>query len=164
WRWRQIGVHPRKFARPAWDGSPLEGRTILLYAEQGLGDTIQFIRYAPLVKQRCGAGRIIVQCDRPVAKLVASVQGVDEVVLTEAALRGFDVHWATVSLPMHLKTTLAEIPNRVPYVLVDPAEAAAWREKLSLSTDLLNVGLAWAGSSVNKNDRNRSAKLSDFAP
>jgi len=164
WRWRQIGVHPRPFAQPAWDGSPLNGRTILLYAEQGLGDTIQFIRYAPLVREQRGAGRIIVQCERAVAKLVRTVEGVDEVILPDAPLPPFDVHSAIVSLPMHLRTTMETIPARVPYVSVDPAEAAQWRERLNLSSDLLNVGLVWAGSAVNKNDRNRSAKLSDFAP
>jgi tetratricopeptide (TPR) repeat protein len=167
WRWRQIGVHPRKFDALPWDGTPLHGKTILLYGEQGLGDTIQFIRYAPLVKEQRGAGRIIVQCDRPVARLVRSVAGVDEVVRTDAplpALPAIDVHCPIVSLPMRLKTTLGDIPNRVPYIAVDPAEAAAWRRKLALSGDVLNIGLVWAGSAVNKNDRNRSAKLSDFAP
>ncbi len=163
WRWRQIGVHPRPFDRPGWDGSLLNGKTILLYAEQGLGDTIQFIRYAPLVREQRGAGRIIVQCERAVTKLVRTVQGVDEVVLPDAPLPPFDTHSAIVSLPMHLRTSLQTIPARVPYVSVDPAEAARWRERLSLSHDVLNVGLVWAGSAVNKNDRNRSAKLADFA-
>jgi tetratricopeptide (TPR) repeat protein len=162
WRWRQIGVHPRPFAQPAWDGSPLNGRTILLYAEQGLGDTTQFIRYAPLVRER-GAGRIIVQCERAVAKLVGTVEGVDEVILPDAPLPAFEVHSAIVSLPMHLRTTLQTIPARVPYVSVDPTQAAQWRERLKLSSDVLNVGLVWAGSAVNKNDRNRSAKLAEFA-
>ena len=164
WRWKQIGVHPRQFDRPAWDGSPLDGRTILLYAEQGLGDTIQFIRYAPLVKEQRGAGRIIVQCDRPVMKLIRTVAGVDDVFTPDTQPGAFDVHCPIVSLPLLLGTTLETIPAKVPYVSVDSAEAMQWRERLNLSKDVLNVGLVWAGSAVNKNDRNRSAKLNDFAP
>jgi ADP-heptose:LPS heptosyltransferase len=115
------------------------------------------------VRQR-GAGRIIVQCERAVAKLIRSMEAVDEVIPPDAPPPAFDVHCPIVSLPMHLQTTLQTIPAQVPYLSVDPAEAAQWCERLKLSRDTRNVGLVWAGSAVNKNDRNRSAKLSDFAP
>jgi tetratricopeptide (TPR) repeat protein len=163
WRWRQVGFQPRVFRETAWDGSDLAGKTILLWSEQGLGDTIHFIRYAPLVRDR-GAARVIVETDRPLVNLVKTVDGVGEVIPRGSPLPHFDVQCPIVSLPLRFGTTLATIPNRCPYISVDPAQSAWWRQRLNLSHEVLNVGLSWAGSPVNKNDRNRSARLSDFAP
>src|SRR5205807_4728934 len=75
WRWRRSGFPPRPFPQPLWDGGPLEGRTILLHAEQGLGDTLQFIRYAPLVKER--GGWVIVECQELLLPLLATCPGID---------------------------------------------------------------------------------------
>src|SRR5262249_32635135 len=92
WRWQIRGVQRRQFREPAWDGAPLGGRTILLYAEQALGDTIQFIRYAPLVKAR--GGRVIVECQPPLVRLLASCGGIDELVPRGPSLPPFDVQGA----------------------------------------------------------------------
>src|SRR5205823_15060238 len=107
WRWQVRGVTPRDFREPAWDGSPLGGRTILLYAEQALGDTIQFIRYARLVKER--GGTVVVECQPPLARLLASCPGIDRVVPRGSALPPFDVQAALLSLPGLLGTTMESV-------------------------------------------------------
>ena len=163
WRWHQIGVHPPAFREPEWDGGNLNGRSILLFAEQGLGDTIQFVRYAPLLRDTRGAGKIIVECERPLVSLIKTVDGVDEVIAKGDVRPSFDVRCALASMPYRFKTALETVPNRMPYVEFDRERAARWREELKLSDGVLNVGIVWAGSAVHKNDRNRSCRLNDFA-
>ncbi|MEO6436801.1 MAG: glycosyltransferase family 9 protein, partial [Tepidisphaeraceae bacterium] len=162
--WRQIGVTAPQSAQPKWDGSPLAGRTILLYSEQGLGDSIQFVRYVSMLREQRGAGRVVVVCEPPLMPLLKTIAGVDEVAPRLGSHPRFDVHCALASLPYHFGTTLATIPHDVPYVAHNAQRAAQWREELKLTRDVRNVGLVWAGSSVHKNDRNRSCRLSDFAP
>ena len=163
WRWRQIGVQMRVYDPPLWDGSDLAGKSIMLWSEQGLGDTIQFIRYVPMVRAR-GAGKIVVVTNRPIANLVRTVQGIDEVYVKGEPLPKTQSQCPIVSLPLKFQTKPETIPARVPYISVDPQMVAWWRQRLSVSSDVKNVGIAWAGSAVNKNDRNRSARLSDFSP
>src|SRR5205085_2009569 len=102
-----------------WDGSPLEGQRILLYAEQGLGDTLQFVRYAPLVKQR--GGTVLVECPASLVPLLSSCPGIDRAVAKDSTLPDFDVHAALMSLPGILGTTLATVPAVVPYLFADAA-------------------------------------------
>jgi tetratricopeptide (TPR) repeat protein len=163
WRWRQIGVQMRVYDPPLWDGSDLGGKSIILWSEQGLGDTIQFIRYVPMLRQR-GAGKIVVVTDRPIANLVRTVEGIEEVYIKGDTLPRTQSQCPIVSLPLKFNTTLESIPARVPYISVDSQMVAWWRERLQPSSAKKNVGIAWAGSAVNKNDRNRSARLSDFSP
>jgi tetratricopeptide (TPR) repeat protein len=99
WRWRQIGMSAPESGRPAWDGSPLDGRTILLHSEQGLGDSIQFVRYAPMLKSERGAGRVIFACEKPLMPLMRTATGVDDVGETGGPLPAFDVHGAIASMP-----------------------------------------------------------------
>ena len=107
------------FRQPLWDGSPLEGRSILLYADHGLGDSIQFIRYAPLVKAR--GGRVIVACQQPLARLLATCPGIDQVVAEGSLLPEFAFYAPLMSLPRILGTSLASIPAEVPYLTADTA-------------------------------------------
>jgi tetratricopeptide (TPR) repeat protein len=167
WRWRQIGVHPPRFEQPAWDGAPLDGKSILLYGEQGLGDVIQFVRYAPLVQRERRARKVIVQCQPALMSLVKTVEGVAAVIAGDTpaeAMPAFDVHCALASLPHRFGTTIETIPNQCPYVSADSAHVRAWRERLKLTSDVRNIGLVWAGSATHRNDRNRSCRLADLAP
>ena len=164
YRWRQIGAALPPLPRPLWDGSDLAGRTILLHSEQGLGDSIQFIRYALMLREERSAGCVIVTCEKPLVPLMQTVVGVDAVVEKGSPLPPFDVHCPLASLPLRFGTTLQTIPIRVPYVSSDPGRARRWREELELSTSARNIGLVWAGSSAHKNDRHRSCHLSDLAP
>jgi tetratricopeptide (TPR) repeat protein len=114
WRFRRQGKGEGNLPQPRWDGSPLAGRTILLRAEQGLGDTLQFVRYAEFVKAK--GAKVIVECPRQLARLVAGCAGVDEVVVEREPRPPFDVHIPLLSLPNIFNTSLDSIPNRVPYL------------------------------------------------
>ncbi|GEM_PF-3431395 len=164
WRWEStqfIRGKPR-VPQPSWDGSDLQGRTIALYAEQGFGDTLQFVRYIPLVAAR--AGRVILVCQRELAPLLESFDGVDQLVIRGQALPQFDVHAPLMSLPYLLgHRSEAEIPARVPYLRPPRQHAARWASVLPAS-DSFRVGLAWAGNPRNPKDRFRSLRLADFGP
>ncbi len=148
-------------AQPSWDGSPLAGRTILLHAEQGLGDTLHFVRYAQLL---CAEGaRTIVACQKPLLRLLRSCPGIDEIVDLNGALPFFDVAVPMMSIPGLLRTTLASIPAPIPYLTADPDLVDSWRERLK-STPGFRIGIAWQGSAIFHGDRQRSIPLAAFAP
>jgi len=161
WRWRVEGVRRREFGEPAWDGTAPRGRTILLYCEQALGDTIQFIRYAPLVKA-LGA-TVIVECQRALVRLLASCPGIDQLVPRGSPLPPFDIQAALLSIPGLLGTTLETLPANVPYLMADTDLVASWQCELA-SAGSFNVGIAWQGSATFAGDRMRSAPLQQFAP
>ena len=161
WRWKTKQCQRRDFSQPLWDGQPLEGRTILLHAEQGLGDAIQFVRYAALVKQRGGA--VIVECPKPLLSLLASCAGIDRLVGRGDDLPPFDVHAPLLSLPGIFHTSLETIPADVPYLFADPGLVEHWREELGGIAGF-KIGIAWRGNPEHRNDRARSIPLSCFEP
>jgi tetratricopeptide (TPR) repeat protein len=159
WRFKcNPKFRPRSFSQPRWDGSPLAGQTILLHAEQGWGDTIQFVRYAPLVASR--GGRVILECQPELIRLLGNLPGVDQLVPFGQPLRPFDLHCPLLSLPAAIGTTLNSIPADVPYL---HANSANWRERLNVIGNRLKVGLVWAGRPTHTNDHNRSMQLSHFS-
>jgi tetratricopeptide (TPR) repeat protein len=164
WRWKCKDFPPsrRNFAQPQWDGRPLEGRAILLHAEQGLGDAIQFIRYLPLVVQR--GGRIIVECQAELQRLFQTMAGICQVVAFGQPLPAFDLHCPLLSLPRVFGTNLANVPHIVPYLSPDPALVDAWSRRPGSGNRPLRVGLAWAGSPRFKGNRARSLNLQQLAP
>lgn len=164
WRWRlpqfrQDAPDPRK---PVWDGEELAGKTILLRCEQGMGDTIQFVRYAKLVKER-GAGRVILLSQPALVRLMKRAVGVDEVVGQGSAIPAYDVQVPLLSLPRIFKTEMGTIPADVPYVTAEPDRVAAWREKLGGDGNL-NVGLVWSSNPGHPLARFRTTTLAAFAP
>jgi tetratricopeptide (TPR) repeat protein len=164
WRW-DSGVlerEKRPFPQPLWDGSKIAGRTILLHAEQGMGDTLQFIRYAPLVAKR--GAKVIVECQPEMKELLASVEGVTHLAAKGEPLPDFDVHAPLMRLPLAFGTTLETIPARVPYISINPKLARVWRDRVRPAKSAFKVGLAWAGRPGHVNDRNRSSRLGDFLP
>jgi tetratricopeptide (TPR) repeat protein len=148
-------------SHPAWDGSPLEGRTILVRAEQGLGDTIQFIRYARCL-QHLG-GRVIAEVQPQLLPLLQSCPGIDRLIGQGETLPPFDVHAFLLSLPRLFGTNLTNVPADVPYVAADPALVAHWRNELS-AIDGFKIGIAWQGNPTVKLDFLRSFPLTEFAP
>jgi tetratricopeptide (TPR) repeat protein len=160
WRWKIVGEPPRALARPRWEGGPLQGKTILLFAEQGLGDTLQFARYATLVAAR--GGRVLVECQPKVASLVRSIEGVAETITPADALPDFDVQAPLMSLPGIFGTTPGTVPATVPYLKVPPALTARLRARLAPGPR--RVGLAWAGNPAHASDRQRSVALRALAP
>lgn len=161
WRWRRPESPPRAFSQPLWNGSPLEGRTILLHAEQGLGDTFQFIRYAKLVQER--GGRVVVECQESLLAILAGCPGIDQLVGHGAPLPEFAVHAPLMSLPGIFGTVLATIPADVPYVSADAGLVEKWRHELHAHSGF-KIGINWQGSATHKKDRLRSIPLEHFAP
>ncbi|MEG4208026.1 tetratricopeptide repeat protein [Microcoleus sp. Pol7_A1] len=154
-RWQTQELEQRYFEQPLWDGSDLQGKTILLHPEQGFGDTIQFIRYAPLVKQK--GGKVVVACHVLLKRLFEGIAGVDRVVVRPSDMVDFQVQAPLLSLPRILGTTLDNLPANIPY-LAPPQDF-----KFSLEpNNQLKVGIVWAGGPLHRNNHQRSCKLSDF--
>jgi len=184
WRWAQHSFALRHFAQPLWDGSDLGGRTILLYAEQGLGDTLHFIRYVPLAKQR--GGSVIVECQAPLLRLLAGFPGIDCLLAQGSPLPAFDVRAPLLSLPGIFHTSFGSIPAPVPYLRADADLVKHWRRELKKGLGARDegresgmafsslaprpsplapflVGIAWQGNPTNPGDRHRSIPLVHFA-
>jgi tetratricopeptide (TPR) repeat protein len=161
WRWQTKTFGRLPFRQPWWDGRPLEGRTIFLHAEQGLGDTIQFIRYAPLVKEY--GARVVVQCQKPLLRLLAGFRGIDALIGQGDVLPAFDVHAPLLSLPGILKTSLDNVPATVPYLFAPPPLVQRWREELG-KLDGLKIGIGWQGRPTHFGDCFRSIPLAFFGP
>jgi Tfp pilus assembly protein PilF len=149
------------FRQPCWDGSPLQRSPILLYADHGLGDSIQFIRYAPVVKAR--SGRVIVACQQPLARLLATCPGIDEVVAEGSILPDFAFYAPLMSLPRILETSLAGIPAEVPYVTADSSLVEQWHHELGPGGGL-KIGIAWQGNPRHRRDHQRSFRLAQLEP
>lgn len=163
WRWRVPGFPsvPRGFCQPLWNGEEIAGRRILLHAEQGFGDTLQFIRYAPLVAA-LGA-EVILEVPSELARLISSVQGASSVVVRGDALPSFDVQAPLLSLPRAFDTCLETIPAAVPYLAPDAAARSRWSKRLPPDGAGPRVGIVWAGRPTHQNDANRSLRLADMA-
>jgi tetratricopeptide (TPR) repeat protein len=178
WRWRTDALRPgeRHYPQKLWLGeSSLAGSTILLWGEQGLGDTLQFCRFAPLVaalgEQAGDAGRVNVVLEVPagLARLIRTMPGLQRVIASNEPPPPLDVHCPLLSLPLALGTTLQTIPAAVPYLAADPDQARAWRIRLAALPGL-RVGLVWSGNprladrNASAIDRRRSVPLARLAP
>jgi tetratricopeptide (TPR) repeat protein len=161
WRWKRPQTPPRPFREPRWDGSSLPDKTILIWAEQGLGDTIQFVRYAATVKQR--VGRVIFYCPPPLVELLSRCPGVDQIVAEGEIVTGFDVQAPLMSLLAICGTTLATVPAETPYIVVDPERVTAWRDRLP-EDGTFRIGIVWQGNPRHGWDRHRSAPLLSLEP
>ena len=161
WQCSQFAALRPNIARPMWHGdTDPRGKTILLYAEQGMGDVIQFVRYAPLLAAR--GAKVIVGVHRPLAAVMTGVPGVARVIADGEALPNFDLYCPMMSLPLAFGTELATIPANVPYIRAQQARIDRWRERLP-QTGRLRVGICWAGGAAHQNDRRRSIPLATFA-
>lgn len=155
WRWKVV-PRGRAAAGKTWEGEPIEGRTILLTAEQGLGDTIQFARYIPLVAAR--GGRVIVESQPAAVPIVRTVRGVSQVITAADPLPDFDMQAPLLSLPRIFKIEPENIPHRTSYVSFDRDLASRMETCLGPRRGR-RVGLAWSGNPDNGGDRRRSARL-----
>jgi lipoprotein NlpI len=144
WRWqvRELQMGRGASPQPEWDGQPLNGRRILIYADQGLGDTIQFLRYLPLVADR--GGKVLVVCHPDLIRVFRCVPRVEEWVAFGQPLPQHDVQCPWMSLPAIFGTTLQTIPSVIPYILADPELSRRWSDRLA-PDGRLRVGLTWAG-------------------
>ena len=171
WRWKtpQLIKARRDFTHPLWRGEAAEGRTLLIHAEQGFGDTLQFCRYVPLAAAK--GLRVILEVPQPLARLLRSLPGVDRLVTCGETLPQFDLHCPMLSMPLALGTTITTIPSDVPYLYADPAQVAAWQTRLAaLEKPGPRIGLVWAGNPRNQLlllaavDRRRSIAPDLLAP
>jgi hypothetical protein len=143
--------------RTAWRGQELlAGKRILLRCEQGMGDTLQFCRYVPLIAAR-GAS-VVLEAQRPLMSLLADLPGLTRIVTQGAPLPPCDYECPLMSLPLAFGTTPASIPHPVSYLTSDPGKVAEWRARLGPATGL-RIGLAWRGNALQAHDRRRSVPL-----
>jgi tetratricopeptide (TPR) repeat protein len=162
WRWEteQLRHGKRNFSQPLWAGSDeIAGKTILLHAEQGFGDTIQFCRYASLVAKR--GARVILEVQEPLHELTSTLPGVAQIVSRGDPLPDFDLQCPLLSLPLAFGTQLATIPSQTPYLRAPSEAAKHWNIRLG-AKNRPRIGLAWSGRPTHKNDHNRSIALSSF--
>ncbi len=162
WRFKKKAA-PVRLACPLWQGEAAPQGTILVYTEQGLGDNIQFVRYAAMVKQR--AGKVILACAETLADLFKDVQGIDETVpLKEIAgiEDKVDYHVPLLTLPTIFKTSITSIPQEFPYLTPSQARTTELAALFLSSADMVKVGLVWRGNPAHENDRQRSCRLEQF--
>lgn len=160
WRWRVPSGERPSLGLPRWQGQPLAGRTLLMWGEQGLGDVIQMVRYAPLVQERWGA-RVVVQCQPRLHPLLAAARGIEGLVAHDTRPEGCDFFAPMFSLPEICGTRVATIPAVVPYLFAEPARIARWRD--ALAGPDFKVGIAWQGNPGVAGDHFRSVPLEHFA-
>ena len=166
WRWRikegPILMNERAFTQPLWLGEhDIAGRTILVYGEQGLGDSLQFCRFCEKV---AGLGaRVLLEVPRPLSSLCSTLRGVSQVISHGDPLPPFDVRSPLMSLPLALKATLETIPAEIPYLSSDPQKVAAWQQRLGAKVEP-RVGLTWSGSQGSRTFSPRSYPLAKLIP
>ncbi|AWJ86569.1 glycosyltransferase (plasmid) [Azospirillum sp. TSH58] len=164
--WDEFEWRPRRLPAPPWAGEPLDGRRILLHAEQGFGDTIQFARYAPLVAR--AGGRVILDVHPLQFRLLRSLGPEIQVLVRGPAPAPHDLHCPLMSLPRAFGTELASIPAPPAYLAAEPDEVARWGRRIAeVDTRTASgprVGLVWAGNPNHRNDRNRSIPADRLAP
>jgi len=168
WDSLQLQGGRRAFDKPRWTGEAGQGGVLLLHAEQGFGDTLQFCRYAPLAAAR--GWRVVLEVQRPLLRLMGSLAGVERVVTSGDTLPDFDLHCPMMSLPFAFGTELETIPSFPAYLAADPDLAERWQRRLATLGEGLRIGLVWAGNGrrqtvdLNATDRRRSMAPEFLAP
>lgn len=160
WRWKteQLKDGVRTFAQPQWQGESLEGKTILLHAEQGLGDTLQFCRFAQMLAAR--GAKVLLEVQAPLLGVLAQLSGVHALLARGQVLPPFDLHCPLLSVPLALGLTLANLPPASAYLQADVEASRAWRHQVGQGE--VRVGVVWSGRPEHKNDHNRSIPFEEF--
>ncbi len=169
WRWKTRPLAPfqRHFPQPVWQGTRQRGSTIFLYAEQGFGDAMQFVRFAQIAKERCGT--VLVECPSELRRILSTCPGVDRVLSVGEPPPRFDVHASLMSLPYILHTTLTTIPATTPYLFAAPGLVEQWKQELSRFPGF-KIGIVWQGNPkywnphLKATDLVRSVRLAQFEP
>ena len=161
WHVGWLASQRRDYGAPLWLGeASLAGKTILLHAEQGLGDTIQFARYAPLLAAQGAC--VILEVQQQLVRLLSNLPGVAKVIARKEPSPRYDYHCPLLSLPLACGTTLETIPSQASYIAAPQADVAQWRTRLPRQRPL--VGLVWSGERSHDNDLNRSMRLQTLTP
>lgn len=161
WRWRTQRQQRRAFGCPTWEGQDVRGKTVLLHAEQGLGDTIMACRLASVVAAR--GATVVLEVQPSLVKLLQGLNGVAQILPRGAALPAGDYEASLLDLPGILGVEAGSVPADVPYLAADPARIERWRERLA-GLPGCKVGIAWQGNPASNADLGRSARLAAMAP
>jgi tetratricopeptide (TPR) repeat protein len=165
WNWDSFTEVHLKFNHcPRWDGEDLKGQTIVVYAEQGMGDTLQFVRYVGLLKGRYNADKVFILCPPVLKPLLENMANVDGVICVVGEIPAFDVQIPMMSLPYAFKATLETVPMGLPYLWPKRDVEQQWHHKLSEDVNRFKVGLCWAGTASHGQDHHRSMELDVLKP
>ncbi|PLZ03805.1 glycosyltransferase [Burkholderia sp. WAC0059] len=169
WRWHDGAVAHGFDPATQWDGrKPVAGRTVFVHHEQGLGDTLQFVRYVDLLAE--AGARVVLRVQDALLPLLRDYPGAAQVIGEQESVPAFDLHSPLLSLPFAFGTRATNIPARIPYLRADPAKAGQWRDLLPPDDESGDagrkprIGVAWSGSRLNRNGRNRAMTLAQLAP
>ena len=164
WRWESGQSHPiENYTHRLWLGNePIKNKVILIHAEQGFGDNIQFCRYIKLI-ENLEPRKIILSFPKELIKIISTLDSKFEIIDRGGLIPEFDIHCSLLSLPHALKTTLNNIPASIPYLFADTIKTQHWREKLGKKSKP-RIGVTWSGSRLLKNDHNRSLLLNQLVP
>jgi tetratricopeptide (TPR) repeat protein/glycosyltransferase involved in cell wall biosynthesis len=162
WRKKRDDFEKREFSKPGLKDQNIGGKKILVYDEQGLGDSIQFVRYIPMLKEK--GAYVILECGQRLAGLFKNLNVADQLIIKNGTREPeveYDYHIALLSLPLYFNTEIESIPNKTPYLFAEEKYKEKW-EVIIPDNDKLNVGISWAGNPKNYNDKNRSCRLRDL--
>jgi tetratricopeptide (TPR) repeat protein len=162
YEWRLRLASAPQYPGKLWDGGDIDGRSILLYTEQGFGDAIQFARYVPLLAKR--GAQAVLHCQPPLVRLLKRLKGAAQVIPIDQPPPATDFYAPLMSLPHRFQTTPPHVPGEVPYLHAEPAELEAWQARIAPAAGARNIGLVWAGNRQHANDRNRSIAPELLAP
>ncbi len=164
WRWRRADFTSphRRFPQPQWRGEQIAGKTLLVHAEQGFGDALQFVRYVPLLARQ--GIKVCLECHPELVRLLTSVEGAGAVIQHGAPLPGFDVHVPMMSIPRLLHKSLGSIPSEVPYLNIPQEHEERWRDAVRAHPDHLRVGVTWSGSRHLRSLLSRACPLDELLP
>ena len=163
WRWQHktMALARRDFAQQLWRGEPIEGKTILLHSEQGLGDAIQFCRYVPLVAAR--GAKVVLEVDKRLQELMTGLAGTAQVLSAGDVLPEFDLHCPLLSLPRAFQTRVETIPSITPDLRAPAQKLMKWKSRLEAIRGT-RVGLIWSGNPAHHRDLVRSIDLNALLP
>ena len=163
WRWKHAGFLTPGWdaSEPAWNGGSIAGRRILLYPEQGFGDTFHFVRYAPLLAER--GAHVYLGAPPELAGILASVPGISGVVTSRTDVPSCDVFSPLMSLPRLFGTRPGNIPAAVPYLFADPERVRSWARRFP-DDGIMRIGIIWSGNPMQENNRHRACRLADLVP
>jgi hypothetical protein len=159
WRWKADQLTPRSYPKPMWQGGPVAGKTVLLFAEQGLGDAIHFARFATVLAQ--AGARVVLEAHPPLVRLMSRLQGVAQVMPLNGTPPAFDCFQALMSVPGILGVNATNIPVGA-YLTAEPERVAAWRARIGAHG--FKVGIVWQGKGTTPSERARSTAIQSFAP
>jgi len=162
-RGKKTTLYPYQMETPRWNGLSFKQKRLFVHSEQGLGDTIQFVRYLPMVKSR--GGRVVFETSRPLLRILNGFPGVDELVEMSSErshAAECEYHVPMMSLPMIFGTDLSTIPSDIPYLFAESEKTRHWHKRMN--REGFKIGIVWAGKPDHGNDKNRSCDAELFIP